>query len=338
MKLPEQSNTIHESQVLQPPAWKTLSTDYRILVIILSLAYGGFLATLPLLDFKDRQNYLNYFLSGDTLYERSLADGLASFLSNEPVWLLISRTAHEYMDPELALRLLIGIPATVIAFVVLRFGPKDFLWLVIFLFMPLVITNHIIHLRQGLALSLFMIAYFLVNRTLIRVILFCLCPLIHSSFFFIILLLLISRILRAGRMKSSHAFLLILAACLFLAFSLPALLALTSARQALDDTSAGNSSGLGFLFWLGMLLLILNSGAKTVQKTAFPVTLLIFNLSTYFVFVYSGRVLESGVIIVLIALLSLRSSERKLAMAAIVFFFILTWVPRLSQPGFGWGL
>ncbi|QGU05145.1 EpsG family protein [Corynebacterium comes] len=323
----------------RPLPWRRLPCAYRFFIVILALFYGIVLATRPLLEFKDRLNYLNYFSVSDNLIERRLAGGVMSFLSNEPVWLLLARSAGEYFGPEVALRMLVGIPAAIVAFVALRFGPKDVFWIVLFLLIPLVIKNHVIHLRQGLAVAVFLFAYFLIRRTKLRILIICLCPFIHSSFFFIVILLLVSRLLRSPRVNFAFSFVIVLAACIVLAVSLPTLLTLSEARQALSlGVQSGGLSGLGFLFWIGILFLIFISGADSIRSAAFPFTLLIFYSATYFIFSYSGRVLESGVLVVLISLLNLPTSQRRMSLLAVLVFFVVTWAPRLGSPGFGWGL
>lgn len=323
----------------QPSAWADLSLEYRFFAFFLSLVFSIYLATRPVLEFKDRENYLNYFQNAEVLLHARLEKGLISLFANEPLWLLLVKIGDNFFGPELGLRVLIGLPAFVVFIIALRFGPKNFFWILIFLLTPMVLTNHVIHLRQGLALSFFMVGYLLIKKPILRVIVLAFCPFIHSSFFFILLLLLVSSILRTSKIKTSYGVVAIFLFCAAIAFFLPVLLVLTGARQAGSlEVAEGGIGGFGFVFWSSILILILTSGDKVIKRASFSVSVLIFYCTTYFVFNYSGRVLESGLLLVLLSLLNLPVPQKHLAFLATVFFFIATWYFRIGQPGLGWGI
>lgn len=321
------------------PAWSDLSIEYRFFSFVVALVFSIYLATRPLLEFKDRNNYLLYFQNAERLLQVRLHEGFISAFSNEPLWLFLVKIGNDFLGPELGLRVLISLPAFIVFIIALRFGPENFFWILIFLLTPMVLTNHVIHLRQGLALSFFMVGYVLIRKRIPRVIVLCLCPFIHSSFFFIILLLLVSSVIRIPKIRAPFAVGIVLLSCAAIAFFLPALLDLTEARQASSlEAAGGGIGGFGFIFWSMILLLILTSGGNVIKNASFPISVLAFYCTTYFVFKYSGRVLESGLLLVLLSLLNLPKPQKYLAFLATLFFFVITWYSRIGAPGLGWGI
>lgn len=320
-------------------SWKEISAGQQFFILLLALLYGVFLGSRPLFGFKDRENYFDYFIVSGSLFDVRLDAGPFSMLANEPIWLLVAEAMGKLFGPETSMRLLITLPAIAVAFVVLRFTSRDILWALIILLLPLVLKNHIIHLRQGFALAIFLIGYLLVKRRSLRLALILVTPLIHSSFYFVVILILLSKVFSLSRLRTSHAVVLVATLCGVLAYMLPSILELSAARQVETlDHSGGNVSGIGFVFWLGILILILYSGADERKRLSFPITVLIFYCSTYFIFEYAGRILESAVVVILLSLGGLPRMQRQLAMFAICLFFIFTWIPRIGVAGWGWGV
>src|SRR5690606_2593929 len=148
---------------------------YRIIIFIISLAYALYLANLPIDVFKDRINYLNYTLTSEHLFYERLSKNWISLFSNEPLFLLINIFLSKFFSPENSLRIIIGVPAFITAYSILRVNPRYFFLLLFLLFVPQIVKNHIIHLRQGIAISFFLIGWFS-NKKYIKYLFLLLTP------------------------------------------------------------------------------------------------------------------------------------------------------------------
>jgi len=176
------------------------SLVYRLITLVLAFAYGSILASLPLDVFKDRANYMRYAASSWDIFGSYWSHGTVVALANEPVWLLLNSFLANFLSAETVLRIIIFVPAVVVARFVLLQSPKDFVWLLLFLIFPQVIKNYIIHLRQGEAIAVFLVGWSIQSKPW-RWMLMGIAPFIHSSFFLILGLLGLSRamlLLRLG--------------------------------------------------------------------------------------------------------------------------------------------
>jgi len=136
------------------------SLPYKFLIVSFSLTYGFLLQLLPVLQFKDRQNYLNYAENSAEILSNFATDGVLAVLANEPLWLLINSTLALVADPELVVRTIIFVSGSLFSYVLTRSNPENGLWLLLFLFVPQILKNFITHLRQGLGIALFFAGYF----------------------------------------------------------------------------------------------------------------------------------------------------------------------------------
>jgi len=324
---------------------------YQLLVWILSVIYGGFLAGLPLDIFKDRANYLIYAEHSWEIFERTWEEGLLVGLVNEPLWLLLNAGLGAVLPPEAVLRTLIFVPATLVAWFVLRHEPRQFMWLLLFLLVPQVVKNHIIHLRQGTAISrialfhaVFLAGWF-ASRQPLRGMLLVVAPFIHSSFFFVLFLLASVRIMRSLRLAADLRTLLMVGTAVglgstsWLAESLGARQAKESlgARQAkLYTAPAEDFSGLGFAFWMLVLIVMVLQGREFLKQCAFEINTIIFYLCTYFFSPFSARIFENTVLLVLLSGLRLTGWRNLAFLGLFLFYLLLQWFIRIGQPSFGW--
>ena len=317
---------------------KNISKDYKIIVFFIAVLYGLFLANLPVDGFKDRVSYLEYVDDSLLIFLRNFNNGALAVISNEPIWLGLNIMLGNIFTAETAVRILIGIPASSTAYYVLKYDPKYFILLLLFLFIPNVIKNYIIHLRQGVAISFFLAGWFASNKKL-RCCLIFLTPFIHASFFFILMLLSISWILRRIKFAIDLKVIVYSAVGIALGLVLNIIVKLVGARQASQyDFTMAEVSGLGFLFWLAVLIIYLTSRKDFVWKYSFEIGIIIFYLSTYFLIEITARVFESGMILILLAGLSLSAKKRFLFASILIGFTVLSYLLRLNKPYLGWGI
>lgn len=287
--------------------------------------------------FKDRDNYLSYAQSSDVVAQRYLNDGWQALIFNEPLWLAINAALARLFDAPSVLCILIFGSASIVAYLVMRRGPHRFLYLLFLLIVPFVIKNHIIHLRQGVAIAIFFTAIQIKSRP-IRIILLLVAPLVHSSFFVVVLMYLLSRVVGRSSIRPGMSVFLMLVASVtgMLAFS--GVAAWSGARQAESIAVADDVSGLGFALWMCVLIIFIFEGQTFLKANLFPVSILLFYLASYFFTAQAGRILESGVLAVFLAALSLKRGRFALFFAAIIAYTMIDYVRKSGLPWFGWGI
>lgn len=308
-----------------------------LFAFVFALAYSSFLANLPLDVFKDRLNYFVYASSSDIILTRYTVNNL-SFLSNEPLWLYLNIFLSRFLYPDDLVKFIVFAPAFLTSFFVIRSDSKNAIWLIVILILPQVVKNNIIHLRQGVAISLFIIGYYSNSKPL-RFILMAAAPLIHSSFFFILMIWGITYATGVLRLSVAMRVLFFTACYAVVALLLLVAASNLGARQALLYESIDPEvSGFGFMFWSSILILFLSAGTDFVRRFAFPISILTFYLATYFAVPFSARILESGLLIILLAGLSLDNWRRPAFLMLLILFTIVSYATRWGQPWLGWGL
>ena len=310
---------------------------YSFMIVLIALVYGGILAGLPLEVFKDRGNYLVYADYSFLLLLEYFSKGVITGLANEPVWLLINAGLSLFFDPETTLRIIIGMPASTVAYLILRADPKNFIWLLLFLLLPQIIKNHIVHLRQGFAISIFLLGWFSNSRPLCWF-LWLLTPFIHAAFFIVLALLTLTKIASKFWLATDFRNALVVVAGLSVGVSLASIAQYLGARQALIyDFTIGQVSGLGFLFWMMVLIVLISQGRSFMRQHAFAIGTIVFYLSTYFLIEVTGRIFESTILILLLTGLQMSRWRRIIFISMIMSYEILSYVLRLNQPWLGFG-
>ncbi|MBL8252238.1 MAG: hypothetical protein JNJ76_01370 [Candidatus Competibacter sp.] len=313
------------------------SLNYQLLALTLAVVYGGVLAGLPLDEFKDRASYLIYAEHSWEIFERYWGVSPLVGLVNEPLWLLINIGLAAVLPPEAVLRTIIFVPATLVAWLVLRQNPRQFGWLLLFLMLPQVVKNHIIHLRQGLAIAVFL-AGWLASRQSLRWTLFAATPFIHASFFFVLFLWVMVKSMRLLRLAADLRTLLVAGAAIGVGGSYW-LVDVLGARQAeLYTASATDLSGLGFAFWALVLIVMFLQGREFLRQYVFEISTIVFFLGTYFFSPVTGRIFESTLLLVLLSGLRLTGWRYLAFIWLFVVYIVQQWLMRIDQSNFGWGL
>lgn len=140
-----------------------VALGYQVSIFVISIVYAAVLTSMPLDAFKDRANYLVYATSPLEILMRYISGGGASVAFNEPAWLLLNIGLGSFLEPENVVRALIFFPAFTTSFFVLRSNPRNCIFLLAFLLAPQIIKNNITHLRQGVAISVFLLGWFTVG-------------------------------------------------------------------------------------------------------------------------------------------------------------------------------
>lgn len=205
------------------------------------------------------------------------------------------------------------------------------------LIFPQVIGKAVVHIRQGLAISVFLLGWFTLSKPW-RWLLFALTPLIHGSFFFVLFLYGFTWFLQQLRFALDLRTIATVLLGLMIGLGLGSIASLLGARQAGEyEFSTAAVSGLGFLFWLCVFVLYWLQGRNFAKENALAMVAITFYLTTYFLIEVTARIFESMVVIVLLASLCLTSWRRKILIAAMTAFVGFSWLLRLNQPWLGWG-
>lgn len=307
-----------------------------IFALILALIYAGTLASFPLEVFLDRENYFTYAEASDVILWHYTYDGWLTILANEPLWLLMNIGLAKIFESETVLRIIIFVPAFIISFIMVKKNIHKSVWILFFLMMPQVIKNHIIHLRQGVAISIFILGYYS-NIKWLKLLLIGSAAFIHLSFFFVILLGFIKWLAENLKLNINKRIFVIFICSLLTGFLAYDVAEKMGARQA---QYYGNydiaSSGLGFLFWSFILFVYLSMGRDFVRKNMIAVSFMLFYISLYFVFPGAIRVFESVLLFILLAGLELKKPQKHIFLIAIVFYTIFSYYMKWSLPWLGW--
>jgi hypothetical protein len=306
-----------------------------LIFMCVALLYGFFLSQLTDVHFYDFTNYLIY-AENSWLIALSYSEGdFLNILSNEPVWLMINAGLGLFLDAEIIVRSIIFFGASSFAWLILRHYSQYFFYLILFVFLPQLIKNYLIHLRQGLAIAVFLYGWFAVNRSS-RWLLMGLAPFIHASFFFILILMASAWVMRFFRFGPDLRTITYVVAGVSFSLGLGVLAEFFGARQggqyAFERTEV---SGLGFVLWAMILGIMLSSDKSWLREHVFESGIITFYLVTYWLIEVTARIFESGLIVVLVAGLSLRGWRRQAFLSIILGAGALSWVLRFDKPAFG---
>lgn len=304
-------------------------------VLFISLIIATTLASFPVEVFKDRENYLVYAQDSLFILLRNLSEGLLSTFFNEPLWLLINIGLGALLEPENVVRLLIFISSFLVIYKLLFQDTNRIFILLLIFFLPIVVKNHIVHLRQGVAIAIFIFAYFSLSKY--KYFYLALTPLVHSSFFVILLLMFIRASMTKIRLAGDVQSILYFVVGSVLAVLLVQVASMLGARQheQYATTVMNNVSGLGFLFWFSVFMVYCVQGKEFLKEHSFSVGVLVLYLTTYFTLPVTGRILESAVVIVLLSGTKIKGTMRNIFYALVTMFFIGHWILRLNYEGLG---
>jgi hypothetical protein len=299
----------------------------RWLPLLMALAFAAVVTALPVDAFKDRQNYLNYFTSAPLLLLTEFEAGLGSLLANEPVFVSLCLVLNALMEPEQALRVVIFAGAFLVAHASLRLSRGHLLLVLCFLLCPQILKNHIVHLRQGLGIGVFLVGW-TSSRPRVRWTFMLLAPFVHSSFVFVLLMMAVGAVVRKFGNSKMLAFGAYLALGLAIGFGLGIISQLLGARQGeqFEFVADPSISGQGFAFWTLPLAVMLMQSRRFVSEHLLEIGSIIVYLATYFLSPVTGRVFESSLILVLLAGLRMRADSRLVFLGLIGAYTLLQWL------------
>ena len=311
---------------------------YALFPPIFAFAYAFFLSQLPVDAFSDRQNYLTYAEHSDLILSGYASGGIMRLLANEPLWLLWNVYLSRHLEPEAAIRVIVFVPAFLFSWTLLRRNTNHIWWMVFLLIMPQIIRNHITALRQGAALSVFILGFY-ANTTWVRYMIMVISGTIHSSYLFIALVDILTRWIGKLGLSPRTKIFLISGVMLLITIFVITIASALGARQGAQYTGATSSySGLGFLYWLAVLLLFLSASRGFIIKNLLSFSIIFLYLLNYLINpAIAGRLFESSLFIVFISGLALPGWRRQVFLGSIVLYTILQYLLVLDDPLLGFG-
>lgn len=248
-------------------------------------------------------------------------------------------------SPEMMVRVLIAISSFIFSFSLLKIDRLNFGIKILILLFPWVTVNYIMTLRQGLALSLFMYAYFHGSRN-VKVFIYFLVPLIHYLFWIVIGLLGIRVIIKNLKISVGVvgvSFLSIITLMLLVLFFSLLNYDLFAAGE-LQNLLAGYRNKLGFdigfgwIFWLLVLILFGSQRIGLIKGNYLSFAFLVLYLVFAPFFPPVSRIMQVGAPIILVAALGktgLSGGHRISLLWMIVFhiFYFFTLSIKSGGPG-----
>lgn len=313
---------------------------YEIIYFNFSLFYSLFLTFFFPFDntIVDRANYLNYAENSSLILLSYLNENILSFLFNEPIWLLINLSLSLFFEPENTLKIIIFFSSFTVSYLILKYNSKYFLILLLFLIFPNIIKNFIVHIRQGLAISFFLIGWFSVPK-LRKYIFLTISPFIHASFFLILTIYFITYLLKKIKFSFDLRLITYIIIGLIISFGLSFIASILNTRQANEyEFIAANSSGLGFIFWCFVFFIYISDGKEFLRNHSFIIGIIVLYLTTYFFVEITARVFESGLLLVLLASLELKNKKKFFVHFLFIIFTILIYIQRIDKNLLGFGI
>ncbi|KIO68279.1 hypothetical protein B4064_1769 [Caldibacillus thermoamylovorans] len=260
---------------------------------------------------RDRGNYLNYAEFSELMLQNYLNNGVLSLLSNEPLFLLLNMFLENFLSPENIIKFIIISSIITVAYSLGKITNYNFFVLVLILLVPQVIKNHIIHLRQGLALGIYLLGIVSINKYAKS--LKYMAVFIHISLAFLILFEILDKVFKKIKLSFSLRLFVSSTFLVFIIGLIPNLVAIVGNRRISSyDFSMGDSvSGLGFLFWLivGSLFILFAEKNKINIIASYGI---IFYLMSYFFLDFGARIFENIIPLIIAGTLTLKNSYIKL--------------------------
>lgn len=287
-----------------------------IFIIIVSLIYANWMASLPNSIFRDRDNYMVYASIPFKLLARAISSG--SFLFKEPLFLLLNQGLLSlHNDPAKTVHILVFFTTFCTSFYAFYRANSAFGGLVVILFLFIQVQSlglQLVTLRQGICAGILLLLIH--KRSMHLLSLLLLCGFIHNSFFvfaaFYGMQLLLGRHFGITSNRAKSIYIAIFGLFFFSMFSV--LSSLVATKQNLETIEVGDASGGGgaFIVWLIVLFYLLafktnvgikekNDANRNIYNLAI-IGLLIY-LTGYFLTPIVGRMIGVFIPFIIMALL-----------------------------------
>lgn len=267
----------------------------------------------------DRESYFIYATSSYSILERNISKGIFSLLINEPLFLIINIFLSWILSPENIIRFIIFFSVFLSLLSLGKLTNYNYWIIILFIIMPNILKNYVIHLRQGLALSFYLIGFSSTNNKLI--IFKYLSIFIHTSFLFLFMIELINRISKKFKINNDVRILFICVVLFIVPFFVEDIAYLLGDRRVLEYSFLGEKNiGFGFIAWSLFLLFFITIKNRKNDVNLIIIYNLVLYISSYFTLDFSARIFESIVPIIVVSCIN---DNRKDVRFIFISFFIL---------------
>lgn len=287
-----------------------------VISFFVSILYSSVLLLIPEFVLRDRHNYLMFATNSLDLINSNLKGGVLKVLFNEPLFLGVNYWLSKLVEPEFIPRIFSFFISFTLMFFILR-NSKTFLigiigFLLVF-FMPFMFNLQLVALRQGLAISIFLITVLISKKQQIWLTCLFLMGFIHSSAFFVFTFLCILNMLFFFELKLRFFILILIS--VFSGFFILLAAGLFSMRQADEyaNLTASVSGGMFVVYTLLLMLLVYEmKHYSTDEYTSFAILGLLVYLSLYFTSPIAGRLITWFLPFILYSFLKINSKLKYL--------------------------
>lgn len=258
-----------------------------------------------------------------------------SIIFQEPLYLITVYTLSIFFSVESVALILVGTSSLLSLSAIFRAKPELLPLIMLIFLLPQFMGKYIVHIRQGVAIALFLTSYFYFNKSLLKS---CfIAGLMHISFFIVLPILLIMKLTPKGKNASFIISIFLAIFSLFL-FSQDLFIELAfylDLRQAKNYSFVSeNVSGLGFMYWIAIYTVFFFQ-KNAYESRTFSMNIIGLYCASYFFINFLSRLLESFLPLIFIELKFLNTY---ICYLALIFYLLISWQGRLQLPLYGFGL
>lgn len=307
---------------------KATRKDISILIcVIVAIIYALLLAQIPELLFRDRDNYLRYADRPSHVFNENLKFGFLYAISNEPLFLAANYLLGLIFDPLLIPTIFAFITCFTLSFFLMKETKGFFLKIIALLytfFIPFLFHLQLVTLRQGFAVSIFLIITMLTKDKKVWLRASFILGFVHTSFLIVFAFLFLEYILKNKDYKLKIVIYIITS--VGMALSILFIGSLLGARQTeVYENAQTSASGLSFLLYLSLLFLLLSRGEEylnTCPYSSIAILGLTCYTSLYFTSPISGRLIATFLPFIFV---SLFRTKKMLSYIYILIFLVLNF-------------
>jgi hypothetical protein len=288
---------------------------------------------------KDRHNYFKSIENSVGRFSIYIINGIFFIIANEPLWVAFTILMKTFFGAVDSIYLLsIGVFLSLSFLISKRVDHFVFIMLLILL-NPILMDKYVIHLRQGLAISVAMLFWGSNDNQKKSFFGLIISSFIHSSFFIITFFWILSWVSQRSRLPIPLVVLFGAFCSAIISIYLLQLSAVFGARQSeFYSNSDTFKFGFGFLTWIVILVLFLIQNKSIIRENIFLVNLIVFYLVCYNISpIIGARIFESGLVFILIYLTQL-PSNKFFNIIFLLFYTLMLWFSRLDEPLLGFGV
>lgn len=301
---------------------------YWIFVILIGSIYVILLSNMPNEWFRDRDNYLVYAASSESIVE--LYGNKFVLIANEPLFLYFNIFLEKIFEYSLIPNIFVYLITTVFVFFI-GYNAKNIIGfifgVILSIIIPYMLQAELVALRQGLAIAFFIPFLYLVKDEKKVLIALLVCAFLHSIFFVFFLLyflnfIILSKFSINKRLFVTFIFMLIVS---LLGIVIAKYLGLRQGSEYMGVESDG--SGGAFIVFLAVFLYIYFLGNRHNKRLyEFVLIGLVMFLTTYFLSPISGRLFNTVIPFVVFLLVSKGRAIDYIFMSLLTFVFLFLFL------------